>query len=217
MYTRQHQTTGLQAPYEGPFKVAEQVSRSTYKIEVGTFKDGSKRYEIRHANDLKAAHPDSKTAPISRPKLGRPSKSDPQNKLNSSMASPGTPSNHFDSLPSQNGGSEADTNLVPRADTPATARNKQAADCLNPPKRATVAPSNHETSNPKNRLPASDPARGLSMGTGPPAGQPFSRPARTTRNPNPYYVDSIATRAWQATPEDLQYLNRSINRPIGAS
>ena len=35
VYTRQHQTTGLQPPYEGPFPVAERVSRSVVKIVVG--------------------------------------------------------------------------------------------------------------------------------------------------------------------------------------
>ena len=39
VYTKQHQTTGLQAHYEGPFLVAEQVSRSVMKLEGGSYQD----------------------------------------------------------------------------------------------------------------------------------------------------------------------------------
>ena len=52
VYTRQHQKTGLQTPFEGAFKLKERLSRSTFKIEVGEKKSGEKRYEVRHANDL---------------------------------------------------------------------------------------------------------------------------------------------------------------------
>ena len=72
VYTRQHKATGLQTPYEGPFRIASRPSRSTVQIEVGLYKSGEKRYEIRHFNDLKIAHPDSLAAPATRPKLGRP-------------------------------------------------------------------------------------------------------------------------------------------------
>ena len=72
VYTKQHKTQGLQCPYEGPFKIVSRPSRSTVKLEVGVFKSGEKRYEIRHLNDLKAAHPDSLAKPVQRPTLGRP-------------------------------------------------------------------------------------------------------------------------------------------------
>ena len=75
VYVRQHHTKGLQAPFEGPFKVDSKVSKSTIKIEVGRFQDGSKRFEIRHLNDVKICHPKSLAAEASRPKLGRPSSS----------------------------------------------------------------------------------------------------------------------------------------------
>ena len=77
VYTREHQTTGLQPSYQGPFPVVERPSRSTAKIEVGVYKSGEKRYEIRHVNDLRPAHPDSFAAPFHRPKLGRPARSAP--------------------------------------------------------------------------------------------------------------------------------------------
>ena len=48
VYTRQHHQTSLLPSFEGPFRVAERTSRSVWKIEVGTYKDGRKRYEFRH-------------------------------------------------------------------------------------------------------------------------------------------------------------------------
>ena len=72
VYTKQHKAQGLQTPYEGPFLIESRPSRSTVRIEVGQYKSGEKRYEIRHFNDLKIAHPDSLAAPATRPKLGRP-------------------------------------------------------------------------------------------------------------------------------------------------
>ena len=35
VYTKQHNTTGLQAPYCGPFPIVERLSRSQVKIRVG--------------------------------------------------------------------------------------------------------------------------------------------------------------------------------------
>ena len=46
VYTKEHQTTGLQTAFQGPFPLVEQLSRSTVKIEVGIFKNGEKRYEV---------------------------------------------------------------------------------------------------------------------------------------------------------------------------
>ena len=85
VYVRQHQKTGLQTPFEGPFKIAERLSRSTFKIEVGLYKSGEKRYEVRHANDLKFAHPDSPAAPIHRSPLGRPPTSATEPQLKPSL------------------------------------------------------------------------------------------------------------------------------------
>ena len=99
-YTRQHQRTGLQAPFEGPFDIHSRPSRSTVKLKVGTFKDGEGRFEIRHVNDLKFAHPDSLAAPIQRPRRGRPSArvDSPSNTDGQTMAAPEpTPSNQSDS------------------------------------------------------------------------------------------------------------------------
>ena len=72
VYTKQHNTTGLQAPYVGPFPVISRPSRSTAKIRVGYFKNGVPKYEVRSWRDLKIGHlaPDAEEA--SRPTRGRP-------------------------------------------------------------------------------------------------------------------------------------------------
>ena len=72
VYTKQYNTTGLQAPYMGPFPVVLRPSRTQVKIQVGVNVRGEPRYEIRNWKDLKIGHlrPDAKDA--SRPKRGRP-------------------------------------------------------------------------------------------------------------------------------------------------
>ena len=72
VYTKQHQTTGLDPSYEGPFNIAERPTKSVVKLEVGSYKDGRVRYEFRHLNDIKPAHPKSLAGTVERPKLGRP-------------------------------------------------------------------------------------------------------------------------------------------------
>ena len=195
VYTKQHQTTGLQPSFEGPFRIAERLSRSTFKLEVGTFKDGTKRYEIRHANDLKFAHPKSLTAPAVRPTLGRPSSSSSDAQLTALPSHP-TPSNQFD---------ESEP-----ASSVAADQNKQT---LQTRKDATTDRPTHETSNQNCRVPASIKEGGQEL-TGPPKIQPFSgRPTRTTRNPNPIYVDGIqleSNKPWSASSAEIQELNRMI-------
>ena len=174
VYTRQHQTTGLDAPYEGPFPVASRVSRSVIKIIVGKFKSGEDRYEYRHLNDVKIAHPDSPAAVVQRPKLGRPAHHDGQTSTDVSAQSP-------PSLPKPV--------LDPPSFSPAVeSKQSTAAD-------AGVASSedfNHETSIPMQPAPAS------------------VRPARSTRNPNPRYVDAIQ-RPWSASTDEVRTLNQLIN------
>ena len=89
VYARQHKTTGLQTPFEGPFKIHKRLTKSVIQLEVGVYKDGSKRFELRHLNDLRLAHPDSMAAPAQRPKLGRPSaQSEAQSSTEPLLAAP---------------------------------------------------------------------------------------------------------------------------------
>ena len=73
VYTKQYNTTGLQAPYMGPFPVVERPSRTQVKIQVGVNVKGEPRYELRNWKDLKIAHLRSDATEASRPKRGRPS------------------------------------------------------------------------------------------------------------------------------------------------
>ena len=192
-FTKQHQTTGLQASYEGPFVIAERLSRSTVKLEVGIFKDGRKRYEIRHANDLKFAHPSSLAAPIQRPKLGRP---------------PSSPEPHPDTSgpPDLQTSTEEDARILTDAtnrfpDPPYSPPTTQSKQAVTGQRHATTSSYNHETSIQKRseRASASD------------------RPVRSTRNPSPQYVDAVEVcwstkRPWSATQADIAALNDSIRR-----
>ena len=198
VYVRQHHRTGLQAPFEGPFKVAERLSRSTFKLEVGQFKDGTKRYEVRHANDLKIPHPDSLAKPISRPALGRPAASKVADTLTVEAKLTG---NRFDNF---GGGSEAD--MAAEVNKPVEASSEP------------VQPASHATSKPADRESVPLPTYGEGMGkqTGPPPKLAFSRPQRSTRNPNPIYVDSISSRPWSASSDDIKELNRAINKRSAA-
>ena len=74
VYTRQHDTRGLQSHYRGPFKILSRPSRSTILIKVGTNRDGSERTELRNWQDVKSAYLREGTADAERPKRGRPSK-----------------------------------------------------------------------------------------------------------------------------------------------
>ena len=163
-YTRQHQKIGLQPNFEGPFKIDGRVSNSVMRLEVGNYSDGSKRYEYRHLNDLKLAHPESLAASAERPKLGRPSASkDTDNKT--PMSDPKPPVNNNPQL------------VVETKQTPTERENSNSS-------------SNH---------------------SGPPSIKPFKdRPTRSTRNPNPYYVDAI----WSASPAELSIINGSISAKV---
>ena len=202
VYTRQHKAVGLQSPYEGPFLIVDRPSRSTVKLEVGQFKSGEKRYEIRHLNDIKAAHPKSLAAPAQRPVLGRPS-----NKTSARLEGHRTTEPQSDTKPGNRSGSlPAETSEPASLPAVEDKENKQTL----PAAVGNTTSVTHETSNPKNQEPPSN-GRG--------------RPVRSTRNKNPIYVDSLATdftgppaghpfpkRWWSASKDELLELNSSISR-----
>ena len=163
---------GLQTSCEGPFRIESRPSRSTVRIEVGLYKNGDKRYEIRHLNDLKLAHPDSLASPALRPALGRPSKQTEAQPSRNRVVAP----------------SESD---VPFPDPTSTGRVPDASGN----KQVGIGPeTSHATPPPEVGSPSST-ANEEFQGviTGPPPAQAFSggRPVRSTRNPNPQYVDSF--------------------------
>ena len=184
-YTRQHKVTGLHTPFEGPFRIASRPSKSTVQLEVGVYSNGEKRFEIRHLNDLRLAHPESLVAPASRPKLGRPHTSTHSDVQPSTEPSPQEDANFENRFPEP-------TAPPPKVRQPAA--SKQAVKVA-----GTVGNNNHETSSPNQRQPASEDLTG--------------RPVRTTRNPNPYYVDAIqwaTLRPWSASQSEIAALNTAI-------
>ena len=149
---------------------------------MGQYKSGKKRYEIRHFNDLKIAHPDSLAAPAVRPKLGRP-------KTTVQLDAPED---------TDVGDGETPHSFQNQFPEPTTNKSKQ------PTGRANVGKlpvNNHETSNSANQAPAS--------GSG---GGSAKRPIRATRNPNPQYVDAIEwyPHPWSASKNEIADLNRHI-------
>ena len=166
---------------------------------MGSYKDGTKRFEIRHANDLKFAHPDSLAAPVSRPALGRPSSSSSDEQLTSIQpSSVETPPNQFD------GSAAAFSGQSKQAVTGRAVAGRVL-------EVGNSSGHTHATSKSTEPVPASADDGGLS--TGPPPLPAFSRPVRTTRNPNPNYVDAIcleSVKPWSASPEEISALNRSI-------
>ena len=169
------------------------------KLEVGVFKDGRKRYEFRHANDIKFAHPKSLAAPAHRPKLGRPLK----------VTVPVGRPNHTD-LPSEQSPGQKPSNQLSGPEPPNSAPKLSEVNKHNP-SVATRSKNNHETSTPVGAEPTSSfiPERENSNDqTGPPPLPAFSRPQRSTRNPNPKYVDSI----WVASAAEIDKINHDIQR-----
>ena len=176
VYTRQHNTTGLEAPYKGPFPIVARPSRTQVKIRVGYSKNNKPRYELRNWRDLKIAHlrPDAEEA--SRPKRGRPS--------GSKAIRNQTDNSH-------------DTSVQSAADN-TTDINKTDDNQLVQKTQPVAAP-----------LPESSNVGG--------------KPVRSTRNPNPIYVDAISAvgppagnpfpshRVWTASAEDLKWLNFQIS------
>ena len=77
VYTKEHNTKGLQPGFRGPFEVISRPTRSTVKIKVGVNKDGSNREQVRSWGDTKPAYLRSDAEPAERPKRGRPSKKPP--------------------------------------------------------------------------------------------------------------------------------------------
>ena len=198
-YTRQHQKNGLQAHFEGPFRIDGRVSNSVVRLEVGTYKDGRKRFELRHLNDLKLTHPKSLAAPTERPKLGRP----PLAPSSPSEARKTTDANSGESGRNR---SNPTNRLIPEptvAISPKINNNR-----LNNNDNSTR--ESHGTS--KTNQGVSDPV--TSSGPPPLPAFPSSRPIRSTRNPSPCYVDSISC-AWSASQEEINDLNAAINRFSG--
>ena len=74
VYTKQHDTRGLQSRYRGPFPILSRPTRSTIIVKVGTNKNNQDRTELRHWLDVKSAYLREGAQDAERPKRGRPPK-----------------------------------------------------------------------------------------------------------------------------------------------
>ena len=81
VYIKKEDPSGLAARFEGPYPIVSRPSRSTIKVRVGSFADGSPRILEYNWNSCKIAHLREDAVEAERPKLGRPAqvKSPPQN------------------------------------------------------------------------------------------------------------------------------------------
>ena len=190
-YTRQHKTTGLQAHYEGPFRIDSRVSRSVVRLEVGVYKDGQKRFELRHINDLKFAHPSSLAAEAQRPKLGRPGSSSTNT------------SNLAESLEPTDDNLSLSTNMASnRFSDPNPPAQKGATDKQTPAEIQTEAGNRTRPIRAtRNQNPVYVDAISLDV-TGPPPVPGFPTVLGLP----------VKQSAWSASQSDLKEINRSISR-----
>ena len=152
VYTKQHDTRGLEPSYRGPFLVVSRPSRSTVEIKVGVNKNGENRTELRAWSDLKPAYLREGVTEAQRPKRGRPRKVQPSPEV--------LPEVSHNSLPQQSTDASR-YNLRPRKQPPEVALIDFSKP---PPEFKPVAPNSKLSST------AAEP---LST-TGPPPWQPFT-------------------------------------------
>ena len=217
MYTRQHKKTGLQSPYEGPFKIHERLTRSTFKIEVGNYQSGEPRFEVRHINDLKLAHPDSMAAEAKRPKLGRPTVQ-PGSSVPADATSQSNSSRSVSKPSATSSQSHSPRSKSPTKTNDVSEKIQTAFDTLSgkPPhpdyikKGPIITNQMFDDANWPQilKIPES------------------SRPIRASRNPNPRYVDAISfgpppqlgfprvQPTWSASSADLAEINKWISRSV---
>ena len=68
---RRHKQGPLQHVFEGPFEVVERIGKSCIRIRVGSFADGTPRYEVHHWENSKPAVVTPDMEPAEKKKLGR--------------------------------------------------------------------------------------------------------------------------------------------------
>ena len=174
--------------YTGPHKIVDRPSDSTIKIKVGTFKSGVENIQLHHWSNAKPAalrsdYKEAEMAPRGRPSKNASSSSNGQNATEATAQLPDPPPTV------RSTGSEA----VP----PLQNVNKPAKINKLPTRRSErIRQKNHETSIAEiQELPTEELERflaGNSNDFSPPAGSP---------------------RPWQASPENIRWLNQVINVP----
>ena len=74
VYVRRGKMTPLGKNFDGPFPIIERLGTSSIKVKVGTYVNGTLRYETHHWNNCKISHFYDTPFEAERPTLGRKSK-----------------------------------------------------------------------------------------------------------------------------------------------
>ena len=197
VYIKKEDPTGLSSRFEGPYPIVSRPSRSTIEVRIGSFVDGTPRLQVYNWNTCKVAHLREDAQVAQRPMLGRP------------RTRGSAHTSDLNEVPEPTEASASPSSADPLAAGKQTKRvnAKQQAD-------------NHETSSTGCRQ-QSQPAEGGQIQTdfhetlsgrpphpdylakGPIISREMydkwtpdllgpNRPIRSTRNPNPQYVDSVS-------------------------
>ena len=187
VYVKVDQPTGLQARFEGPYPIVSRPSRSTITVRVGSFVNGSPRLQTYNWNLCKIAHLREDAVEAERPQLGRkPKDSAPKPSPESPINSPPTTSSDV----------PEPTDVNPQVPSPSNQNNDSTGRARKrgrPKKRAKIQTTETESSDD---VPLSASNKGplitkkmLDNWNPDLLGLHSDRPARSTRNPNPQYVD----------------------------
>ena len=193
VYTRQHKQYGLDPPFSGPFKIIKRLSRSTVRIKVGTYADGSIRTADRHWSDLKAVKLEN-IQEENRPKLGRPKKQQPQP---TPVVSTGPPNSKPFSNPETSAGKQPHPEYIKKGPI----ITEKMFDEANWPKILNIPTNNRPVRATRNPNPQYKEADAISVSI---ASIDFSKPPPS---PQP--------KMWSANSQELDSINQSIaGRPV---
>ena len=184
VYVKVEDPGALCPRFEGPYKITSRPSRSTIQVRIGSFVDGSPRHQVYNWQSCKIAHMRPEAQEGSRPKLGRPSK-DSSDAMEPSSA-PSVVTNQETRTPSDSTPSLDDSHIKSKqqASRPVTSKPSSESVSRSPhPEYLKKGPLITEEMFNKANWP--DILQIPSSG----------RPVRSSRNPNPAYVDFLALPA----------------------
>ena len=170
VYIKKEDPSGLSARFEGPYPIVSRPSRSTIQVRIGSYIDGSPRLQVYNWNLCKVAHLRDDAVPAERPRLGR-------------KPNPGTPESPPSTSPST---------TSPTSTTAESSKSSSPKASSSPHQETLSGKQPHPGYLQKGPLITDkmfDNADWPSILNIPKS----SRPARSTRNPNPQYVDQIST------------------------
>ena len=198
VYLKKENPKGLMQSYVGPYRIVDRPSHSTIKVKVGVFKNGNENIQLHHWSNAKPAFLRENFNEAQMPVRGRPPKvSSPLGSAPSSVE------------PDTTVASDRQTNTDVDVSEPASIQhggeiNKRVTSPRFTSSRVTSQNVNNQNSNSGRK-----------------------RPARTTRNPNPSYVDALSidritgpppspaflkrNNMWSASAKDLYNINKAIN------